>query len=140
MVRLAISAANADGVMNERERAAILQQAHGAGVGDIVEREHCMGLTIVGDAMGRPLADALVGSTRTRDFSGFYRIGSGGGVFSPAVPESLKAGIPHGPVMDGEDHSVPGSDRPPRRGTACGGAARSASRSSSELLRWTPHR
>jgi uncharacterized membrane protein YebE (DUF533 family) len=39
LVRLAISAANADGVMNERERAAIVQQAHGAGVGDIVERE-----------------------------------------------------------------------------------------------------
>ena len=39
LVRLSISAANADGVMNERERAAIVQQAHGAGVGDIVERE-----------------------------------------------------------------------------------------------------
>jgi uncharacterized membrane protein YebE (DUF533 family) len=39
MVRLAISAANADGVMNEQERAAIVQQAQSAGVGDIVERE-----------------------------------------------------------------------------------------------------
>ena len=39
IVRLAISAANADGVMNERERAAVVQQAHSAGVGDIVERE-----------------------------------------------------------------------------------------------------
>ena len=39
LVRLAVSAANADGVMNERERAAVLQQAQAAGVGDIVEHE-----------------------------------------------------------------------------------------------------
>ena len=62
---------------------------------DIVEREKCMGLTIVGDAMGRPLADALAHTTRDRDFSGFYRVGSGGGVFSPAVQEAIKAEIPH---------------------------------------------
>ena len=67
---------------------------------DIVERERCMGLTIVGDAMGRPLADALAHANRTRDFSGFYRVGSGGGVFSPAVQEAIKAEIPHIQVMD----------------------------------------
>ena len=67
---------------------------------DIVEREKCMGLTIVGDAMGRPLADALAHANRERDFSGFYRVGSGGGVFSPAVQEAIKAQIPHIQVMD----------------------------------------
>jgi uncharacterized membrane protein YebE (DUF533 family) len=39
LVRLAVSAANADGVMNEQERAAVLQQAQAAGVGEVVERE-----------------------------------------------------------------------------------------------------
>lgn len=39
LVQLAISAANADGVMGEKERAAVLQQAKSAGVGEIVERE-----------------------------------------------------------------------------------------------------
>jgi uncharacterized membrane protein YebE (DUF533 family) len=39
VVQLAISAANADGVMNEKERAAVLQQAKSGGVGEIVERE-----------------------------------------------------------------------------------------------------
>src|SRR5215207_3375789 len=39
LVRLAISAANADGVMTDHERAAVRQQAQAAGVGDIVERE-----------------------------------------------------------------------------------------------------
>ncbi|HEY6362733.1 MAG TPA: DUF533 domain-containing protein [Vicinamibacterales bacterium] len=39
MVRLAISAARADGTMNEQERAAILQQATAAGAADFVARE-----------------------------------------------------------------------------------------------------
>ena len=39
MIRLAISAANADGALNERERAAILQQAATGGAADLVEAE-----------------------------------------------------------------------------------------------------
>jgi uncharacterized membrane protein YebE (DUF533 family) len=39
LIRLAISAANADGLMNEHERAAVMQQAQAAGVVDIVEQE-----------------------------------------------------------------------------------------------------
>ena len=39
LVQLAISAANADGVMGDKERAAVLRQAQSAGVGDVVERE-----------------------------------------------------------------------------------------------------
>jgi uncharacterized membrane protein YebE (DUF533 family) len=39
IIRLAVSAANADGVVNEQERAAILQQAREAGVAAIVETE-----------------------------------------------------------------------------------------------------
>lgn len=39
VVQLAISAANADGVMNEKERAAVQQHAQSAGVGEVVERE-----------------------------------------------------------------------------------------------------
>ena len=54
LVQLAISAANADGVMNEHERAVVLQQAKAAGVGDIVERE-------VNNR--RPLAEIIAGVT-----------------------------------------------------------------------------
>ena len=39
LVQLAISAANADGVMGDKERAAVLRQAQSAGVGEVVERE-----------------------------------------------------------------------------------------------------
>jgi uncharacterized membrane protein YebE (DUF533 family) len=54
LVQLAISAANADGVMSEKERAAVVQQARSAGVGDVVERElnH-----------PRPLAEVVAGVT-----------------------------------------------------------------------------
>jgi uncharacterized membrane protein YebE (DUF533 family) len=54
LVRLAISAANADGVTTEKERAAVLQQAQSVGVGEVVERElnH-----------PRPLAEIVAGIT-----------------------------------------------------------------------------
>jgi uncharacterized membrane protein YebE (DUF533 family) len=39
LIRLAVSAANADGVMSDNERAAVLQQAEAAGVAEVVEHE-----------------------------------------------------------------------------------------------------
>jgi uncharacterized membrane protein YebE (DUF533 family) len=54
LVRLAISAANADGVMNERERAAVVQQAQAAGVADLVEQEF---------RQRTPLAEIVAGVT-----------------------------------------------------------------------------
>jgi uncharacterized membrane protein YebE (DUF533 family) len=52
LVRLAISAANADGVMNEHERAAVTREAQAAGVGQIVEGEL---------QQRRPLAEIVTG-------------------------------------------------------------------------------
>ena len=53
-VQLAVSAANADGVLSDKERAAIAQQAQSAGVGQIVEREL---------NQPRPLAEIVSGVT-----------------------------------------------------------------------------
>ncbi len=75
----------------------------------LAERERVMGITLVGDAMGRPLADALADGTRTYDLSGMFRIGSGGGVFSPAVQNALKEAIPHVMVMDSYGASETGA-------------------------------
>ena len=63
VVRLAISAANADGVMTEKERVAVLQQAETAGVRDVVERElnH-----------PRPLAEIVGGVTEQADRATLY--------------------------------------------------------------------
>lgn len=63
VVRLAISAANADGVMTEKERAAVLQQAQASGVRDVVERElnH-----------PRPLAEIVAGVTDQAERATLY--------------------------------------------------------------------
>jgi acyl-CoA synthetase (AMP-forming)/AMP-acid ligase II len=90
----------------------VLYTGHGLdphAVWALAESERVMGVTLVGDAMGRPLADALVEGTRTYDLSGLFRIGSGGGVFSPAVQQALKAAIPHVTVMDSYGASETGA-------------------------------
>jgi uncharacterized membrane protein YebE (DUF533 family) len=63
VVRLAISAANADGVMSAKERAAVLQQAQASGVHDVVERElnH-----------PRPLAEVVAGVTDQAERATLY--------------------------------------------------------------------
>ena len=90
----------------------VLYTGHGLDpheVWTIAERERCMGVTLVGDAMGRPLADALTDGTRTWDLSCVFRIGSGGGVFSPAVQQALKDALPHITVMDSYGASETGA-------------------------------
>ena len=78
-------------------------------VWELAERERVMTVTLVGDAMARPLADALADGTRTYDLSGLFRIGSGGGVFSPAVQQALRDQIPHVTVMDSYGASETGA-------------------------------
>jgi uncharacterized membrane protein YebE (DUF533 family) len=63
LVRLAVSAANADGVTNEKERAAILQQAQAAGVADVVEREL---------QQRRPLSEIVAGVTDPAERATLY--------------------------------------------------------------------
>jgi uncharacterized membrane protein YebE (DUF533 family) len=63
LVRLAVSAANADGVLNEHERAAVVQQAQSAGVADIVEREL---------QQRRPLAEIVAGVTDPAERATLY--------------------------------------------------------------------
>jgi uncharacterized membrane protein YebE (DUF533 family) len=54
MVRLAVSAANADGAMNDQERQAVIAQARDAGVVEIVEAEL---------GQRQPLAEIVAGVT-----------------------------------------------------------------------------
>ena len=63
LVRLAVSAAGADGVMNEKERAAVVQQAQSAGVGEIVEREL---------QQARPLAEIVSGVSDPTECATLY--------------------------------------------------------------------
>jgi tellurite resistance protein len=63
LVRLAISAASADGVMNDQERAAVLQHAQSAGVHDLVAQEL---------QHRRPLAEIVAGVTDQAERATLY--------------------------------------------------------------------
>jgi 3-oxocholest-4-en-26-oate---CoA ligase len=65
-----------------------------------VEREGCNSVMIVGDAMGRPLAEALAAPGASYDTSRVAVIGSGGAILSKAVKEQLRAQLPAAMVLD----------------------------------------
>ena len=67
---------------------------------ELVEREKVLSMAIVGDAMGRPLADALAGDPGRWDLSSLIAVGSGGAPLSPAVKDQLGALLPTTFVID----------------------------------------
>ncbi|MGH9078530.1 MAG: acyl-CoA synthetase [Acidimicrobiales bacterium] len=67
----------------------------------LVEEERVVSIGLVGDAMARPLAEALDGAPSGRyDTSSLLVIGSGGAMLSSAVKAELKEHLPHVMVMD----------------------------------------
>jgi 3-oxocholest-4-en-26-oate---CoA ligase len=65
-----------------------------------VERERCNTVMVVGDAMGRPLAEALAARGASYDTSSVIVVGSGGAILSPAVKEQLRSQLPNAMIMD----------------------------------------
>ena len=65
---------------------------------ETVEREKVNTISIVGDAMARPLADAL--AAKPRDTSSVYYFGSAGALFSEAVKEQLRGLLPNAIVTE----------------------------------------
>ncbi|MDE3087671.1 MAG: acyl-CoA synthetase [Acidobacteriota bacterium] len=63
-----------------------------------VERERAVGLTIVGDAMARPLVEEL--ERNSYDTSSVMAIGSGGAILSEGMKERLLAAMPNVLVTD----------------------------------------
>ena len=67
----------------------------------LIGQERVVSLALVGDAMARPLADALASAPEsTYDTSSLFVIGSGGAMLSATVKEELKAQLPNAMVMD----------------------------------------
>ncbi len=60
----------------------------------LIERERANSIMVVGDAVARPLAEALAEPGASYDLSCVYAIGSGGAVFSQAVRDQLKQHLP----------------------------------------------
>jgi 3-oxocholest-4-en-26-oate---CoA ligase len=65
-------------------------------------------LTIVGDAMARPLIDALRAGPGAHDLSALFVIGSGGAVLSPANRQQLRELLPNVIIIDGFGSSESG--------------------------------
>ena len=83
-----------------------------------VVREHVMSISLVGDAMARPLIEALEDDGADYDLSNFFVIGSGGAILSPAVKQKINEVLPNVLVVDslgasetGYQGSVAGADK-----------------------------
>jgi acyl-CoA synthetase (AMP-forming)/AMP-acid ligase II len=66
----------------------------------IVEREKVVSISLVGDAMARPLAEALYEPGASCDTSGLFVLSSAGAILSEAVKQQLKAKIPQLMIVD----------------------------------------
>ncbi len=85
----------------------------------LVEEEHVNTIAIVGDAMARPLAEALDRPEASYDTSSLFVIGSGGATFSEGIKEQLRAKLPNVGLMDSFGGSEGGNQG---RGVAASGA------------------
>ncbi len=66
----------------------------------IIEKERVQTLAITGDAMGRPLVEALAGPSSGRDLASLVVVASTAAVFSPSVKEQFKQRFPNLIVVD----------------------------------------
>jgi 3-oxocholest-4-en-26-oate---CoA ligase len=74
----------------------------------LVAAEHVNFLVIVGDAMGRPLVEALDALPAAVDVSGLAVLLSGGAILSPSVKQELTKRLPGTLVIDGFGSSEAG--------------------------------
>jgi fatty-acyl-CoA synthase len=66
----------------------------------LVDREGVLSVSLVGDAMGRPLAEALAQKPDAYDTSSVVAVSSGGARFSDTVKAELKVQLPNAMIMD----------------------------------------
>ncbi|MFJ6949189.1 acyl-CoA synthetase, partial [Streptomyces wuyuanensis] len=65
-----------------------------------IERERVTSVSLVGDAMLRPLVDALNGPLKGTDLSSLFSVSSSGAIMSETVREQFKALAPHVMLLD----------------------------------------
>ena len=66
----------------------------------LAAREHAVSITIVGDAMGRPLADALAADPAAFDASSLFAIASAGAILTDAVRDVFREHLPNVMLID----------------------------------------
>ena len=79
------------------------KQFDGDDVPRLIEQEKVLTCSIVGDAMGKPIADALERNAALEtpyDVSSLLVVGSAGAIFSEAVKDKLKKYLPQATMLD----------------------------------------
>ncbi|MEB3064880.1 acyl-CoA synthetase [[Mycobacterium] zoologicum] len=78
---------------------------------EMVAREKVISLSVVGDAFGRPLADALQagGPKLVEDLSSFFVVANGGAALTPGIKARLQDLLPHLTIIDGVGSSESGA-------------------------------
>ena len=77
---------------------------------EIVAKEKVMNLTIMGDAMGRPLCDALPGALKKGlDLSSLFGFSSTASVFSPSIKDAILEYLPNLFLIDAVGSSETGA-------------------------------
>jgi len=85
---------------------------------DTASREKAHSMSIVGDAMARPLAEALAGPRKDADLSSLFAISSAGAILSGAVRDKLQSLLPNVMLLDNFGASETGF-----QGTAAAGSS-----------------
>jgi acyl-CoA synthetase (AMP-forming)/AMP-acid ligase II len=83
----------------------------------LAESEKVTGVAVVGDAMGRPLVEALSDGTRDYDLSSLFSFGSGGAVLSPAIKAKIRELFPNLVISDSYGASETGAGGTPAEGS-----------------------
>jgi fatty-acyl-CoA synthase len=73
---------------------------------DLAEREKVLSIPVVGDAMARPLVEAL--EQRRYDLTALAAVSNGGAPLSPSMRDRIMAALPHVSIIDGVGSSESG--------------------------------
>lgn len=81
----------------------------GAEIWQLICDENVVSISIVGDAMGRPLIESLAADPSRFDTSGVMVVGSGGAIWSEGVKAQFRELLPNAMLMDNYGSSETGS-------------------------------
>jgi 3-oxocholest-4-en-26-oate---CoA ligase len=73
---------------------------------ELLEREKCLTISLVGDAMALPLIEAM--DEKEYDVSGWYILSTAGAIMSQSVRDRLKDHVPHLTILDSYGSSETG--------------------------------
>ena len=82
------------------DKVVLVEDFSGESVWDAVAAEKANSVAIVGDAMARPMADALEEKGDGWDLSSLFVISTAGAITSPSVKERIKARLPNVTILE----------------------------------------